>query len=206
MIALQELKKRINHKLQSGTIPPKVLQSQFRIGFDRPVLLFDDPTYLPFYYHLGKILNKTKNLLEFGFDLGLPSGCFIKNCESIDTFASFRKKTDQYYTKRLGLSNIHNILRKKFDLWIGDESDPEFIKIVLSRKWDCVIICDNKQKEQTYRAYLDLVWNQMMYEGLIIVDFLKEPPVKSAYQSFCKIQNRQTFTIDTSRGTGIIQR
>ncbi len=187
-------------------MPPKVLHSRFKTGFDKPVLLFNDPTYLPFYYHLGRFLKGYKNLIEFGFDLGMPGGCFIEGCSNIQNYVAFRKNKEGFYPKRLGISNIHNILKKKFDLWIGEETDPEFIKMVLLNKWDCVIISDNGQNEKTVRAYLDLVWNQMMHEGIIVVDFLNESPVKKAYESFCKLQNREIFTIPTLRGTGLLQR
>jgi hypothetical protein len=204
MISLQDLKKRINKKLEVGALPAKVLQSKFKVGF--PLAVHSDPTFMPFYYHLGRILKGAKNLIELGFDLGMPSGCFIDGCGSVDKFLAFKKKTDQYYPKRLGVSNIHTILRKKFDLWVGEESDPEFIKMVLLDKWDCAIICDSGHEEKTYRAYLDLVWNQMMYGGLVVVDLLGYKPVKAAYESFCKVQGREPFLINTLRGTGIIQK
>lgn len=206
MIALQDLKRKISNKLENNTLPAKVLQSQFKIGFDKPVALFGDPTYMPFYYHLGKTIRNAKNLIEFGFDLGMPSGCFMKGCTEIECFVAFRKNSNAFHSKRLGVANIHNIFKKKFDLWIGNEADPEFVKMVLLHKWDCAIIGDREQTEQTYRAYLDLVWSQMRDGGLVIVDYLQNPDIQKVYNSFCKLQNREPFTINTIRGTGILQR
>jgi hypothetical protein len=206
MIALQDLKKRISKKLESSALSPKILKSHFKIGTDRPVYLFDDPTYMPMYYQLGKILNNTKTLLEFGFDLGMPSGCFIKGCPDVEHFLAFRKKDDLYYSKRLGAANIHNIWKKKFDFWIGQETDAEFVKAVLLQKWDCVIIADQGKKEGDYRSYLDLVWNQMRSGGVVVIDFLKDHNVRDALQKFCRLQNRESMSLETIRGTGILQK
>jgi hypothetical protein len=204
MIALQDLRRRIDRKLETGALPAKVLQSKFKVGI--PTSLHGDPTYMPFYYQLGRVLKGSKTLVEFGFDLGMPSGCFIDGCGGVDHFLAFHRKTEQYYPKRLGLANIHNILKKKFDMWIGEETDPEFVKMVLLRKWDCAIICDPGQQEKTIRAYLDLVWSQMSHGGVIVVDFLADPQVRAAYEAFCKLQSREPFTINTMRVTGILQR
>jgi hypothetical protein len=206
MITLQELKKRISKKLESSVLSSKILKSRFKVGNDRPVALFSDPTYMPFYYHLGRVLSTSKKLIEFGFDLGMPSGCFFQGCPGVEHFLAFRKDSEHFFAKRLGISNIHNILKKKFDLWIGKESDPEFIKAVLLHKWDCAIISDEKQKETTYRSYLDLIWNQMTDGGVIVMDHLNETAVKEAFVKFCKLQSREPVFIETLRGTGILQK
>src|SRR6185437_11335223 len=99
MIALQDLRRRINRKLEIGALPAKVLQSKFKVGL--PSSVHGDPTYMPFYYQLGRLLKGAKNLIEFGFDLGMPSGCLIDGCGGIESLLAFRKKDNQYYTKRL---------------------------------------------------------------------------------------------------------
>jgi hypothetical protein len=205
-IKLQDLKKKISKKMETSALTPKVLQSRFKLWVDRPVALFNDYTYMPFYYHLGKYLGATKNLIEFGFDLGLPSGCFLEGCPGVEHFLAFRKKNNYFYSKRLGVSNIHNIWKKKFEFWLGNESDPELIKSILLRKWDCAIISDDNQQEKTYRAYLDLIWNQMNEGGLVVLDYLGTSAAMEAYKSFCKIQSREPFYVNTLRGTGILQK
>lgn len=203
MILLQEIKKIVENKMARNSLPAKVLQSKFKVGF--PSHLQGDPTFLPFYFQLGKFID-VKNLLEFGFDLGMPSGCLMESCKTIEHFLAFRKSNTQYYTKRLAISNIHSIFKKKFDLWIGNETDPEFMKMVFLHKWNCVVICESGQEEKTYKAYLDLVWNQLDHGGIIVVDFLNDQPVKGAFEAFCELQSRKYVKINTLRGTGIIQK
>lgn len=203
---LQELIKKINKKLDTNALPPRVIQSKFKTGFDKPTPLLNDPTYLPLFYHLGKMMSGSNNLIEFGFDLGMTSGCFIEGCSSVKSFLAFRKKSQNFYPKRLGVANIHNVLKNKFDLWIGEETDPEFIKMVFGYKWDCAIISDVNQKDTTYRAYLDLVWNQMSSGGIIVLDNLSDDAMRKAVESFCKSQRQELATITTLRGTGILQR
>lgn len=202
---LERLRSEISKKMESGALPPRILQSRFKIWTEKPTALYGDPTYMPFYYYLGKSLNNTKNLIEFGFNLGMPSGCFLDACPGVEYFLAFRKK-GEFNAKRMGVANIHNIWKKRFDLFVGDESNAEFIKKVLSKRWDLAIISDEFQDKKTYTAYLDLVWGQMSDTGLIVLDYLKNPEVYESYKLFCKIQSREMFTIPTVRGTAIIQK
>lgn len=206
MITLQELRRDLGKRLETTPLSPKLFLSRFKVGNDRPSVLHSDPTYLPFYYYLGRLLPDTKNLLEIGFDLGMPSGCFMSGCPGVEHFMAFRKKGDGFHTRRLGVSNIHNIRKKKFDLWVGDETDAEFIKLVLGRKWDCVIVGDEFGDEKTQKAYLDLIWTQMSNGGLVVVDYISHPPIREAYNQFCKLHNREPFTLKTFRGTGLLQK
>jgi hypothetical protein len=206
-MTLQEIRKFVGRRLETTPLSPKLFLSRFKIGVDSLPVLFTDPTYLPLYYYLGRLLPQTKNLLEIGFDLGMPSGCFMSGCPGIEFFLAFRKAVSEgYHTKRLGVSNIHNIWKKRFDLWVGNETDPEFVKSVLGRKWDCVLVGDARAEEKTIKAYLNLVWNQMADGGLVIVDYLVSEPVREAYNSFCKSNNREPFVLKTFRSTGMLQK
>lgn len=203
---LQDLRKELGKKLETTPLSPKLFLSRFKIGVERLPVLFTDPTYLPFYYYLGRLLPETKNLLEMGFDLGLPGGCFIYGCPTLERFTAFRRaKEEGYHTRRLGVANIHNALKKKFELLLGKETDPEIIKSILGCRWDCVIIGEEAE-EKTIKAYLNLVWNQMSDGGLVVVDFLNVASVGEAYHSFCKLNNREPFVLKTFRGTGLLQK
>lgn len=187
----------------TGSILAKILLSKFKTGSES--VTYTDPTYLPFFNFLGEYLPNCKSLIEIGFDLGMPSGAFLMSCPGVEHFLAFRKKGD-FLGKRLGLANIYNIWRKKFSLWVGEESDPEFIRLILNRKWDCVIISDPGRKEETYQAYLNLVWGSVSDEGVVAVDYLRSPEVWSAYSSFCKAHRLEPTFVDTVRGTGIIRK
>lgn len=206
MITLKELRREINKSLDKTVLSPKLLLSKLKVGINQSYGILSDPTYTPFYYYLGTLLPQTKNLMEIGFDLGLPSCCFMSGSKNVQNFLAFRKLDKQFYTKRLGVSNVHNTLKKKFSLWVGGESDPELIKTVLTCSWDCVLIGDQTDNEKTHRAYLDLVWSQISDGGVIVVDFLKTEQINNAYIGFCKTHNREPFTLNTFRGTGLVQK
>lgn len=206
MITLREIRRDINKLLEKTVLTPKLLLSKLKVGINQSYGILSDPTYLPFYYYLGTLLPETKNLIEIGFDLGLPSCSFMNGAKNVNTFLAFRKKDKQFYTKRLGVANVHNTLKKKFSLWEGGESDPELIKMVLTCSWDCVLIADQTNNEKTQKAYLDLVWSQISNGGIVVVDFLKTEEINRAYLSFCKTHNREPFTLNTFRGTGLIQK
>jgi len=205
---LTQLRRDISKKLEKAALPPKILLSRFKTGVaPGGVALFNDPTYLPFYYQLGRHLPETKRLIEFGFSLGMPSGCFLDGCHGVDYFMGFHKKGTDYFSKRLGLANILNIWRKPFvEVWTGQVTDPEFMKSFLLHRWDCVLITD-QQEEKTYREYLDLAWSQMNESGLLVMDNISQNQgAYEAYHGFCKVCNREPFVLQTQRGTGLLER
>lgn len=206
MTSLTEIRRDINRLLSNTVLTPKIFLSKLKVGVTQSASLLNDPTFMPFYYYLGTLIKDTDNLFEIGFDLGLPSCCFMSGSKNVKNFLAFRKKDKIFHAKRLGVSNVHNTLRKKFNLWVGEESDPELIKSVLSFKWNCVIICDELASENTHKAYLDLIWSQISDNGIVVVDFLKQESVNKAYTGFCKIHNRDPFVLNTFRGTGLIQK
>jgi hypothetical protein len=206
MITLKEIKRDLNKLLEKTILTPKLFLSKLKVGVNQISGNLTDPTYMPFYYYLGTLLPETENLMEIGFDLGLPCCCFMNGCPKVKTFLAFRKKDNAFHAKRLGISNVHNTLKKKFGLWVGEESDPELIKMVLSYTWNCVIIADEFNGEKSQRAYLDLVWSQVSDGGIIVVDFIKNEAVNNAYTNFCKTHNREPFLLNTFRGTGLIQK
>jgi hypothetical protein len=201
---VEELKSYLIDRLQVQALNPKHALSQFKLNNEdyRLSAEYTDPLHYPFFYYLGKAI-KAKNLIEFGFESGIESGCFCHGCK-IENYLGFRnKKTIHYWSPRLSLANISNIIKKPVGYWNGEITDPEFLKQFLIRKWDCALLVKTEDYETTKR-HLTLLWNQMSYSGIIIVDKLTQKDVKKAFDDFCTIINRPNTTIRTRYGIGLV--
>jgi len=198
---------QLNSKLEKSLIPAKILLDKFRVidESSRKTAPYTDPVYAPFYYYLGTLI-EAESVAEIGIRLALLSGCFLKGCKTVKTFLGFQETTEEYYSLRLAKANIKSVFKGKFDFYLGKVTDDAFVDCFTKRNWDVVII----NEEMTYdlhRNYLDMIWEHMTYEGLIVMDYISShEPAKRAFFDFCKIQNRKPITFKTRYGVGIVQR
>lgn len=166
---------------------------------------YQDPRYVPFYYWLGTKINP-KSMIEIGFRLGLFSACFLKSCKSVERFFAFQEQSSEFYSPKLGVSNVKDNFKGIFDFYLGKTTDDKFCNYIESSSWDLVLINEESSYDK-HRDYLDLVWNKLNPDALIIMDYVnKHLPSKEAYFDFCKSKNRQPMLISTRYGVGILQK
>jgi len=203
----EELVKIINNKLRKQILPSSAILRRFRLidEASRSSLAYTDPTYLPFYYYLGQQL-KSKKLLEFGFRLGLASGCFSKGCKTLEKVLAFQKVIDEDYSIRLGSKNLREYFNGEFDVYLGGVGDKTYLEKVKADKWDIVIVHD-KQGYDDYMSYLSFVWDHVSPKGLVIMDYLNShKPANEAYFDFCKVNGREPIRFRSKYGAGMIER
>lgn len=203
---LNDLTEKLTDRLKKHPLSPKYVLSQFKLNNEdyRQASEYTDPTYYPFYYYLGKLI-QPKNLIEFGFESGIEAGCFLHGCKTVESYFGFKHKTDiRYWSPRLAKNNIQHVLQKKINYWHGDIVEPEFLKQFLVKKWDCGLFV-RPETHEVNRRYLDLLWGQMSLGGVIAVDFVKfDPNMKSAFEDFCKVVQRPNTVLQTRYGIGLI--
>lgn len=206
---VDNLYKKLTDRIQKQPLVPRYTLSQFKLNNEdyRLSSEYTDPTFYPFYYYLGKEV-QCKNLIEFGFESGIESGCFIKGCKTVENYLGFKHKTNiNYWSSRIPIKNIYNALKKPVHHWHGDITDPEFLKNFFIRKWDCALVVRSADTHELNRRYLELLWGQISLDGLIVVDRIKSSPeMKSAFEDFCKIVHRPINILNTRFGVGLVIR
>jgi hypothetical protein len=171
----------------------------------RKTSAYTDPTYIPFYFYLGTLI-EAENVVELGFRLGLLSGCFLKGCKTAKSFLGFQEKSDEFYSEKLGKANIKDNFKGEFDFHLGEITDQAFTTKLEAKKWDVAIVNEEKDYD-THRLYLDILWEHLNDEGLLIMDYIyNEAAIKQAYLDFCKITSREPMIFKTRYGTGVIQK
>jgi hypothetical protein len=205
-VQLQELKEKLEKKRSKQLISSQILLGKFRLLDEksRSSGPYQDPLFAPFYYQLGKLISP-KSFLEVGFRLGLLSGCFLKSCKSVERFLAFQPVADEFYSPRLAAANIRDVYKKEFDSYIGNLTDVEFEQ-KLKSKFD--IVCVNEQL--TYdkmRDCLDLMWENINLDGYLVLNYVDSyEPNKDAFETLCKVVQREPIYFKTRYGTAIVQK
>jgi hypothetical protein len=197
----QILQLELQEDLKKQTISSKALLGTFRLLTDNSRLTgaYQDSSYFPLYYYLGKRIN-AKNLIEWNFNLGLYSGCFLKGNNTVENIFAFHEKTEEFYSSRIGVSNIKNHYHKKFDICEGTIEEAQ--EGLGKDSWDVAIVNGEvSYKEQISR--LNILWEHISPDGLIVVDYIGS---NCGFEDFCRIKNRVPIIFNTRYGIGIIQK
>jgi predicted O-methyltransferase YrrM len=205
-VNLPELHQKVSEELKKGLVGPRVLLDRLRVPVEayRKSIEYQDQTYAPFFYYLGKFTSP-RALFQIGLGLGFPICCFLASCKSVEKVFALEPE-DEFYSPRLAISNIRDFHRKEIDFHMGAISDAEFLKKYEVAEWDMAII-NVKISLDLHRNYLDLAWQKMPLDGLIIVDYLSSyQPAHESFMTFSKVVNREPVLFHTRNGIGMIQK
>jgi predicted O-methyltransferase YrrM len=187
-------KSRLEADLALQRISSKILLNGFRFieESSRKTAAFQDPTYTPFYYHLGRQI-EPKKMLIVGFGLGLSAGCFLKGCKTVDGILAIEELSTEYFSPR-----------REFDFKMGNPFDLQ--ESLRAHEWDLTLI-DSEVNYDKLRNYLDVIWANTAHNGLIVMEHISgDSSTQKAFFDFCKIINREPFVFATRYGTGIVQK
>lgn len=192
----EELKIKVEKDLNLQAVSASVLLSKFRMIDEnsRNSSQYCCPFYFPFYYHLGKYI-EPKTMLEIGFTLGLSSCSFLLSCKTVNKFCAVNQEIN-----RIGKTNVKQVYRKE-SIYLNEISD-----IFLPNSLDLTII-NNETTYDKHLEYLDLIWNQVSENGLIIAEYLdRHFPAKEAFLAFCESKNRKPVLFKTRYGSALLQK
>lgn len=194
----------LHEKLNSHLTPKNLLP---RVRFidlsSQDTAAFNDSRYLPFYYHIGCVLT-SKKIVEVGFGIGLVASSFLSGCKNTETYLGFQERTSEFYSPRIGRANVREIYKGNLDICVGSIED--FNSKVCSEQWHVGIISE-KMDPIKMRGYLESIWKNLSYEGLLIVDYIDmDEAVKQAFCDFCKNKSRSPNLYNTRYGLGLVKR
>jgi hypothetical protein len=203
---IKQLETALNEKLAKPFVASSLL-CRMRLLDEayRKTAAYSDPRFIPFYYHLGGLI-KPRNLLQIGFGSGVFASCLLRSCDSVKRVLAFQEQGEEFYSPRLGRSNVRDYYKGELYIHVGSTQDDEFCKIFGSEKWDLTIITEETGYDKS-AAYLDLVWPQMEFNGLVVMDYLtRHTPASQAFFDFCKGKSREPVTLKTRYGVGMVQK
>ena len=173
---------------------------------DRRTSSYTDPNYIPFYYHLGKLI-KPKAVVEVGLRLGLTGAAFLRSCQSVEEYLALQVLNgDDYYSSRLAKANIRDHYRGVLYTHAGSIEDDNFSASLEARLWDLVVINDEFSYDD-HLLTLETLWPCVSSGGYLVCDYTKShPPTRKAWDGFCVSRNLKSEFVDTRYGVSIAQR
>jgi hypothetical protein len=198
----------IENSLAKATISSRFLLDRLTVinEASRKSAAYQDPMHAPFFYYLGKYF-RARNVVEFGFGLGLLSSCFFAGCETVDYFFAYEPLTEEYYHPRLGFSNIKKFYKGNFDFYQGKTTDERFLDKIAEFKWDLTLFNEEGLEGDSVASCYDLVWKNLSFDGLMVANYLsKNEKTKEVFETFSKMVGRKPVFFDTRYGIGVIQK
>ena len=201
---LNKLKNDMEDALEGGLAGPRALLDKLRMMDDdsRKSPQYQDPNYLPFYYHLSKHL-KPKTILQVGFNLGLPLCCFLQGCSSVTMAVGFQFESVDFYSRRLGVSNIKDIKGRSFPFafHLGRITDEPFVRMI-SQGIDLVIVAEKVGLDLS--DVLEVCWQNLNLDGFIVLDKASPESAEGVlFSDFCRSKNRDFIFFGTRYGTAL---
>lgn len=173
---------------------------------DRRASAYTDPNYIPFYYHLGKLL-QPEAVIEIGLRLGLTGAAFTRSCESVKEYLALQEvKEDGYYSTRLAKANIRDHFKGELYTHVGSVDDEEFSARLEAHQWDLAIINDEVGFDR-HLLLLETLWPHMKLGGWMVCDYVQtHRPAMQAWEGFCKARNRTPEYLGTRYGVSLVQK
>jgi len=197
----------LNLDLSKQLINSKVLLQDFILADEssRKSSSYSDPTFAPFYYYLGKYV-MPKSMLCVGLRLGLLTGCFLKSCKTVEDILAVEKVKESYYSPRIARKNIKNNYKGNFEFQMFDSSDS-FESVISKKNYDIVIV-DEEFDYDKGRILLDMVWNKLSDDGIIVMEYLSGVEKNNGiiFEDFAKVHNRDVVNFKTRYKVGIIRK
>ena len=136
--------------------------------------------------------------------------CFLQSCRSVHNWIVLDETIDPW-TAGFVRSNLKNQMSSESDavVLVGDQ---EHWSMKLRKlNWDMAIVSSSCVKDR-FSQYLELAWENLNEEGLLVVDYISEkrpataPDLHGAFKRFCRVKNREPDIYETRYGVGIVKR
>lgn len=201
---LKKLKSDVDDELSSGLLGTNVLIGRLRLIDEdsRRSPQYQDPKYLPFYYHISKRICP-ESVLNIGFNLALPLCCFLRGSSSVKSAFGFQAASEEFYSPRLAIANIKDIKGRRFpvDFHSGKVTDEPFARKI-SLGTDLAMITEKVGSDLI--DILEVCWQGLNLDGFLVLD--KAPPGSpegKLFSDFCKSKNRDFIFFNTRYGTAL---
>lgn len=194
----------LTEKFEKGLMTTGVLLGNAKLVDEssRQSSPFIDPSYLPFYYYLGCQV-APERVSQIGTIGGLPALCFLQGCKTVKEWNAAQEKVEHLIPENIIISNI----MMKIGGGHGSLTAGSKLHILKSmvRPCDLALLTDWYDEADT-EDYLNLLWENLSDEGLLVVDYINQDATKAAFEKFYRVKNRQPMLFNTRYGVGILQK
>lgn len=165
---------------------------------------YQDPNYLPMYYHMGRVFDP-KRVLCVGLNLGLHVSCLLRGCRSPESAVCVESPSESFYSPRLAVSNIKSAAGRRFPVrvHVGDLHDPSLANSC--RGTDMAAVTYEMGSDELMHC-MDFCWASLSNGGVMCVDRLSHKDSRAVFDDFCRAKGASPFFLATRYGSGIVER
>lgn len=192
--------------ISKGIITSRVLTGGFKFlnENDKKSIIYNDPFYIPFFYHLGKRINPVC-FFEMGFDLSLISSCFLKSCKSVEYFLAFQQKTQDSYNEKLAISNLKINYKKDFNYYCGNFFDEGFLYHFDKKDFDLIIINSQDNYDKLFAA-VEYSYMRLKDNGYLVFNNLNANKNKEIFLNIAIGYKKEYKVLGTKYSVGILEK
>ena len=205
-LSFESLASDLSSRLASQSVTSSVLLGGARLIDDSSRLSgqYQDPNYLPFYYHVGRVFDPGR-ILCVGLDLGLQVSCLLKGCSQPESAFCIQEKSDSFYSPRLAISNVRASAGRRFPVavHVGGLNDPGVFESC--RGIEAAIITGEMAGDPLMES-MSLCWSMLSDGGILCVDRLSCGHSEDVFRDFCRARGASSAFFGTRYGSGIASR
>lgn len=204
---LDEVESQISYRMLKQLMSPRTLLGGMRLIDESSRLSgqYQDPNYLPFYFHLGRVINPAR-IACVGFDLGLQLSCLLKGCSSPKLAFCLQGPSGDFYSPRLALSNIRSVAGNRFpvEVHVGRPHDQRPQDIIRAGV-DMALITKGMPSDDLMES-MDLCWGGLGSGGAMVVDYLSQGESEDIFRDFCAGRSVRYHIFRTRYLSGMVLR
>lgn len=201
---LQEISVKIQNDLDRQILTPRIFLGKCQTLDGKDGVPFQDHSYLPFYYYLGKYI-PAENLVNVGFGLGLPLTCYLMAYPPTLDMLALQDPDGEYYHPRMALKNIKTITKFVPRVFVGSFIDEDFQANLFAKKWQLIVVSERRGYDETLFV-ANTLYDALDDGGVLCVEGIQSPSVAKAFDNFCAARNRDSFKIRSRYGNGLVAR
>lgn len=196
--------KELLARLDAQSMPPRALLGDMSLldESSRSSGQYQDPDYLPFYYHVGRVFSP-RRIFCLGLDLGLHVSCLLKGCVAPESAVCVQTPSDSFYSPRLALSNIRSAAGRRFPALAHEgRLDDASVQKSVSASLD-LSMATQEASVDLLMEFMDFSWGRLRPGGLLLVDRLVFGESEDVFDDFCKGRGAEAMVFETRYHTGL---
>ena len=205
--SFDSMQSEISDRMNKQLMTPRMLLGGMRLidESSRMSVQYQDPNYLPFYFHVGRVFDP-KKVVCVGLDLGLHISCLLKGCSSPSFALCIQPQSEEFYSSRLALSNIKSVAGRKFpvEIHIGRPHDQRPQSLV-ALGFDAAIVTNESSSDKLMEA-MDFCWKGLRHGGVMAVDHLTHRENEEVFEDFCRGRSASHCVFRTRYKVGMAMR
>lgn len=197
----------LQRRLESSSMPAAALLGSMRVldEASRHTGQYQDPRYLPFYYHFGRVF-APRRVFFVGLDIGLHLGCMLKGCPNPELAVCLQPVSESFYSPRIAISNARAAAGGRFPVSVHVGSIEEIgPSLHESQPFDAAAVTAEMQSDSLINA-MELCWSRLSASGTMLVDRLSRRGSREVFEDFCKVKGASAAVFETRYGCGIVSR